>query len=218
MTEWQFTRPAVAIRFILICVFLIPVMAVFSRRRTHGLENLQDLEGPVIFAANHLSVADNPAVLLALPWPWRLRVATAASREVMRDRGRIQSFLAALISNGFHFSQAGSVRSSLDFCRRLTSAGWSLLFFPEGERSGDGTLGVFRPGIGLLAAGTGVPVVPVYIKGTDSVIAKGGSLPRRGRIVVSIGKPLRFCRNVGYAEATQQIRTAVASLSQESVP
>ena len=182
MNEWQYKAPVVALRAVLIAGFLMPVMAIFSRRRTFGVENLRDLEGPVIFAANHLSVADNPAVLLALPWRWRLRLATAASEEVMRDRGPIQSFFAALISNGFLFSQTGSVRSSLAFCGKLTRNGWSILYFPEGIRSDDGTIGSFRPGIGLLASGLGVPVVPVYLEGTDSVVAKGGNRPRRGYI------------------------------------
>ena len=217
MNEWQFKAPVVALRAMLIAGLLLPVMAVFSRRRTFGVENLRNLEGPAIFAANHLSVADNPAVLLALPWRWRLRLATAASREVMRDRGRIQSFIAALISNAFFFSQTGSIRSSLAYCGKLTGHGWSLLYFPEGIRSDDGTIGSFRPGIGVLASGLGVPVVPVYLKGTDSVVAKGGSRPRRGYIEVRFGKPLRFGRDADHDEATQQIRTAVASLAEESV-
>ena len=101
---------------------LHPLMAIFSRWRAFGREWLDSIDGPVIFAANHLSVADNPAVLLALPWRWRLRVATAASVEVMRGRGRVQSFFAALISNSFLFSQTGSVRASLAYCDRLTGA------------------------------------------------------------------------------------------------
>ena len=217
MSEWQFTRPAVALRGVLICVALIPVMAIFSRRRTFGLEHLKDLEGPVIFAANHLSVADNPAVLLALPWRWRLRLATAASREVLAGRGMIQSFFAALISNGFQFSQTGAVRSSLAYCGKLTAAGWSILYFPEGIRSDDGAIGSFRSGIGLLATGLGIPVVPVYLKGTDSVVAKGGSRPNRGYIEVRFGKPLKFSRDADYGAAAQEIRAAVAALSGESV-
>ena len=217
MSEWQFRAPVVALRAMLIAGLLLPVMAVFSRRRTFGAENLRDLEGPVIFAANHLSVADNPAVLLALPWRWRLRLATAASREVLSGRGRIQSFFAALISNGFLFSQTGSIRSSLAYCGKLTGSGWSLLYFPEGIRSDDGAIGQFRPGIGLLASGLGVPVVPVYLKGTDSVVAKGGSRPHRGYIEVRFGKPLRFCRNADHDDVTLKIRSAVASLAEESV-
>ena len=218
MSEWQFRTPVVALRALLIGGLLLPVMAIFSRRRTYGLEHLRSLEGPVIFAANHLSVADNPAVLLALPWRWRLKLATAASREVMVGRGRIQSFFAALISNGFQFSQSGSVRSSLAYCGRLTASGWSLLYFPEGIRSDDGTIGRFRPGVGLLATGLGIPVVPVYLKGTDSVIAKGGSRPHRGHIEVWFGEPLLFCRKADNEAVACKIRCAVESLSQKSVP
>ena len=214
--EWQFALPVVIVRAVLIVGFLYPLMAVFSRRRTYGQEVLRSVDGPVIFAANHLSVADNPAVLLALPWRWRLRVATAASEEVLRGRGRVQSFFAALISNGFHFSQTGSVRASLAYCGKLTAYGWSLLFFPEGVRSDDGKLGPFRPGIGLLAAGLGVPVVPVHLKGTDSVVAKDGSRPHRGYIEVRFGQPIRIPAGMKYDVATEVIRDAVASLSREA--
>ena len=215
--EWQFALPVVIVRAALIVGFLYPLMAVFSRRRTYGQEALRSVDGPVIFAANHLSVADNPAVLLALPWRWRLRVATAASEEVMQGRGRVQSFFAALISNGFQFSQRGSVRASLDHCARIMDAGWSLLFFPEGERSDDGTIGPFKPGIGLLAARLGVPVVPVYLKGTDSVVAKGGARPHRGYIEVRFGQPIQISAGMKYDVATRVIRDAVTSLSREAV-
>lgn len=214
--EWQFALPVVAVRAVLIAGFLYPLMAVFSRRRTYGLEVLRSLDGPVIFAANHLSVADNPAVLLALPWRWRLRVATAASEEVMRGRGRVQSFFAALISNGFPISQTGSVRGGMAYCGRLVRARWSLLFFPEGIRSDDGKLGPFKPGIGLLAARLGVLVVPVHLKGTDSVVAKGGSRPHRGYIEVRFGSPILIPADMKYDVATRTIRDAVASLSREA--
>ncbi len=196
--------------------FLGPLMALFSRRRTFGREVLDSVDGPVIFAANHLSVADNPAVLLALPWSWRLRLATAASEEVMRSRGRGQSFFAALISNGFLISQTGSIRASMNYCGKLVEAGWSLLFFPEGIRSDDGTLGPFKPGIGLLAVSLEAPVVPVYIRGTDSVVAKGGSRPHRGYVEVRFGQPIRIPAGTKYNAAAQTIRDAVAALSRES--
>ena len=191
-------------------------MALFSRRCTYGKQFLEGVEGPVVFAANHLSVADNPAVLLALPWRRRLRLATAMSIEVMRGRGGIQTFFASLISNGFLISQTRHIRSSMAFCGSLTRAGWSILFFPEGMRSDDGNLGPFRPGIGLLASGLGVPVVPVHLKGTDSVVAKDGSLPRRGRVEVRFGEPIRIPDDMNYEHAAKVIRDAVESLSRES--
>ena len=216
--RWQFARPVVAVRAVLILLLVQPVMAMFSRRRTRGLEWLDTVDMPVLFAANHLSVVDNPAVLLALPWRWRLRLATAAAEGVMRGRGRFQSFMAALISNGFFFSQTGSVRTSLELCGRLTDSAWSILYFPEGKRSDDGTLGPFRPGIGMLASRLGVPVVPVHLRGTDSVLAKGGNRPRRGSIEVRFGQPLLIAADADYDEATEAIREAVYSLSQEAAP
>ena len=213
---WQFSPFVLPLRILLILVFLYPVMAVYSRRRTYGREHLRGVKGPVIFTANHLSVADNPAILLALPWRRRLGLATAASEEVMRGRGRLQSFFAALISNGFYFSQTTAVRSSLEFCGRLTGEGWSLLFFPEGIRSDDGSIGPFRPGIGFLATQLNIPVVPVHLKGTDTVVAKGGSRPQRGDIEVRFGKPLQFPSSMKYTEATQAIRQAIASLSEDT--
>ena len=213
---WQFALPVVLVRAMFIGLLLYPVMAVFSRRRTTGLDFLDSVDGPVILAANHLSVADNPAVLLALPWRRRMSLATAASEEVMRDRGRIQSFFAALISNGFYFSQTGSIRASIENCFAITLAGWSILFFPEGVRSDDGSVGPFRPGIGLLATRIGVPVVPVYLRGTDSVVAKGGSRPRRGNIEVRFGKPMQFSPEMDYSAVAREIRCAVESLSRNS--
>ena len=214
--KWQFSPAVVLIRAALILGLMYPVMAVFSRRRTYGRERLDSVEGPVIFAANHLSVADNPAVLLALPWRRRMRLATAASEGVMRNRGRFQTFLATLISNGFLFSQRGSVRSSLEDCEALIHDGWSLLFFPEGIRSDDGKMRPFKPGIGLLATRLGVPVVPVHIKGTDSVISKGGSRPQRGRIEVSFGHALRIPADTEYYEAAAIVREAIVALGPEA--
>lgn len=211
--NWQFSRPVVAIRAVIILVLLHPVMAVFSARRSYGREKLATLEGPVIFAANHLSVVDNPAVLLALPWKWRLSLATAAAEEVMRRRGALQSFCAALISNAFFFSQTRHLRSSLENCSTLIESGWSVLFFPEGKRSQDGTIGPFRPGIGLLATTLGVPVVPVHLEGTNSVIALGGTRPRRGSITVRFGEPIRFSETTDITVASEQVREAILQLS-----
>ena len=72
------------------------------------------------------------------------------------------------------------------------------------------------PGIGLLATRLGVPVVPVYLKGTDSVVAKGGGRPHRGDIEVRFGQPIPIPADTNYDEATQIIRDAIASLSEET--
>ena len=143
-------------------------------------------------------MADNPAVLLALPVALEAAAGDGGIAGGDEGPGQSSEFLRRSDKQRiFLLSRLGSIRSSLAYCGKLTANGWSLLYFPEGIRSDDGTIGSFRPGIGLLASGLGVPVVPVYLKGTDSVVAKGGSRPHRGYIEVRFGKPLRFCIGSG---------------------
>ena len=214
--RWPLTKPVILLRAALQLLLLQPLLAVLSRRRVHGLERLRQIRGPALFAANHLSLLDNPAVMVSLPWRWRLRLATAAADEVLDERGRVQRFLAVLFSNAFPLSQTLSVRRSLQYCGWLAGEGWSLLYFPEGMRSDDGSILPFKRGVGLLAVELGLPVVPVHLKGTDYVMPKGGSYPRRGAIEVNFGEPLRFDRQVSYACAADAIREAIAALAPES--
>jgi 1-acyl-sn-glycerol-3-phosphate acyltransferase len=61
--------------------------------------------------------------------------------------------------------------------RLLESPGNLLLLFPEGTRSTTGELGEFKPGIGVMLAGT-IPVVPRYIGGAFLALPKGSRFPR----------------------------------------
>ena len=214
--RWPLTRPVVTLRAVFQLLLLQPLLAVLSRRRVRGLEHLRGMPGPVIFAANHLSLLDNPAVMVALPWRWRLRLSTAASDHVLDQRGQVQRFIAILLCNAFPLSQTRSVRRSMQFCRWLVAGGWSLLYFPEGRRSGDGSILRFKRGIGLLAVELGVPVVPVHLKAIDGVMPMGARWPRRGTIEISFGQPLRFSREETYARAAGAIREAIVSLAGEA--
>ena len=209
--RWPLMKPSVAVRALLFIVWG-SVIRLLSIYRIRGLEHLRGLDGPVLFAANHLSLVDNPAILVSLPWRWRLRVATAAGDGVLDERGRVQRFLAMLLANAFPLAQSGQVHQSMKYCRRLVADGWSALYFPEGRRSETGALREFKSGIGMLAVQTGRPVVPVRIKGTEDVMPMGARYPRRGVIEVTFGEPLRFNPDTPYAEATQAIRDRLAAM------
>ena len=210
--RWPLLKLTVAVRALLFMVWG-PLIRLLSVYRVRGLENLRGVEGPVLFAANHLSLVDNPAILVSLPWRWRLRVATAAGDGVLDERGRIQRFLAMLLGNAFPLAQSGQVHQSMKYCKGLIDAGWSVLYFPEGRRSETGALLEFQSGIGTLAVQTGRPVVPVRIKGTEDVMPMGARYPRRGVIEVTFGEPLRFSPDTPYVEATQTIRDRLAVTS-----
>ena len=212
--RWPLMKLTVAVRALLFMVWglLIRLLSIY---RIRGLEHLRGLDGPVLFAANHLSLVDNPAILVSLPWRWRLRLATAAGDGVLDERGRVQRFLAMLLGNAFPVAQSGQVHQSMKYCSRLVADGWSALYFPEGRRSETGALLEFKSGIGMLAVQTGRPVVPVRIKGTEDVMPMGARYPRRGVIEVTFGEPLRFNPDTPYAEATQAIRDRLAVMSGE---
>jgi 1-acyl-sn-glycerol-3-phosphate acyltransferase len=52
-----------------------------------------------------------------------------------------------------------------DLKQRLVEEPCGLILFPEGKRSRDGSLGPFKPGLGMLIASTNVPVVPCHVSG-----------------------------------------------------
>jgi long-chain acyl-CoA synthetase len=81
--------------------------------------------------------------------------------------------------------------ASLAFAAAVVKRGDAMVWFPEGQRSPEGKLLPFRPGIGLiLKEYPHVPVVPVYIDGAFEALPVGSALPRPRKITVHIGKPL----------------------------
>ena len=64
-------------------------------------------------------------------------------------------------------------------CRELlANPGNVLILFPEDTRTASGRMGEFKPGIGLLVAGTSLPVVPCHLRGGFPPSPKGKSSPR----------------------------------------
>jgi 1-acyl-sn-glycerol-3-phosphate acyltransferase len=70
--------------------------------------------------------------------------------------------------------------------------GYNLFMFPEGTRSRDGKLGMFKRGVGRLYLETGAPILPVAMIGTFEMMPPGGKLKLNRAARVAIGKPLEF--------------------------
>lgn len=132
--------------------------------------------GPVLVLANHLSVADGPALAVA---------GTTRSRQ-LRMLGTAGVFTAPVL--GPLLLEAGMVpvkrgtaqaKDAVSGAALLLAAGEAVALFPEG-RIGDGPLpAAFRPGAAKLAL-TGVPVVLAVMDGTTSVVPRGTWVPRLG--------------------------------------
>lgn len=141
--------------------------------------------GPTILAANHVSFIDPIIIAVSVRRPVRFM----AKKELFRFPlfgWLLRQFGAFPVNrhriNPQAFKQATS----------LLEAGEIVAMFPEGTR-GDGVeLRPAKPGIGLIAARTGAPVVPVLHLGTEKVLPRGAWFPRPYRIVIKFGAPLRF--------------------------
>jgi long-chain acyl-CoA synthetase len=192
---------------------------------TRGLEHLQNLQGPVIFAANHQSHFDAPVVLDALPPRWRYRVAPAMAKEFFKAhfypeqysradyiKNSANYYLAALFFNAFPLPQRESgTRQTLRYIGELISGGTSILIFPEGRRTAAGDIDRFQPGVAMIASRLGVPVVPVRLEGVDRILHQTWKFPARGRATVSFGAPM-LLKGSDYAALAAQIEAAVRSL------
>jgi 1-acyl-sn-glycerol-3-phosphate acyltransferase len=71
------------------------------------------------------------------------------------------------------------------------ASGRSLLFFPEGGFTRIPGIAAFHMGAFVAACEAGVPVVPVAIRGTRSILRAGSWFPRRGAISVVVGEAIR---------------------------
>jgi len=83
-----------------------------------------------------------------------------------------------------------AARRSIEVAGQRIHDGDSVLLFPEGTRTRDGTLGSFKKGGFHLAVKAGVPIVPVALLGTRRAHAAGSLLLRSGTMTVIIGEPI----------------------------
>ena len=182
-----------------------------------GGEHLRGLRGPALFIGNHTSHLDASAMLLALPMRLRDRLffAGAADRWFIKGRQgmRNQGWWMSLVYGSFPLKRGGG-RGALEYAEWLLDRGCSIAIFPEGTRSSTGKMGRFRAGPALLALGKGVPVVPMYFDGLNTIRPKGTREMVPGAATTLIGPPVRFAPGTDVGDATEELYRAVDSLRQ----
>lgn len=211
--SWARSRAAGAAREVILHGLLGPLIDLYTRRRIVGREQLEGLDAPVLFVANHSSHIDTPTILRALPRAWRRRTAVAAAADYFY-RLPLVAHAVSLAFNTVPVQRKGEsvVPDAAADLVRLIDDGWSVLVFAEGTRSRDGTVGRLRSGAAVLAAEHDLPIVPVHVSGTHAVMPPGRRWMRRagggGRhpIAVHLGPPIRPATGEHRTEVMERVR------------
>ena len=158
--------------------------AGFIRCKVIGAEKL-DPSRSYVLAANHASYMDTPAVLSSIPLQFRF----------FAKKG-----LFSIPLLGGHLNRAGhlpvvrddpraSLRTMSDGAKLIRERGVSLLLFPEGGRA-ETQMRPFKEGAAFIAIKSGVPAVPVGLRGTRQVLPMHSMMVRGGEIEVIVGDPI----------------------------
>ena len=223
--SWSRSLPARALRRGSLPTWILPLGRIFVSLRVEGLQHLDELHGPAIFAANHQSHFDTPAILMALPPRWRYRIAPAMAKEFFTPHfhpdgfsraavftNSLNYYLAAAFFNAFPLPQRETgTRQTLRYIGSLLAGGFSVLLFPEGRRTKDGEINRFQPGVGMIGARLQVPIVPIRLEGLDRILHQTWRFPRRGPARVTFGRPI-FLTGSDYGSLSAEIERAVRSL------
>ena len=143
---------------------------------------------PCVIAPRHLSVLDPLVMLTALDLKkleslyWAGWTGLLFTNPLSRWFSRTVRILP--------IDPGAAPRTSMALAAAALKRGDGLIWFPEGQRSRDGKLQEFKPGVGMVLKAQPVSVVPVDIRGTRDSMPPGQLLPRPGRVDIIIGEPI----------------------------
>lgn len=196
-----------------------PALRLVYRPEVTGLEHVPRT-GPVIFAANHVSFADE----IFTPLAARRQIVYFAKAEYFTTpglRGRAMAgFFHGLGQVPVARADTRSAAAVIDIGVEVLAEGRALGIYPEGTRSPDGRLYKFRTGVARVALRSGAPVIPVGLVGTREVQPPAEKGWHLGHVEVHFGAPLQFADRAGQErssrvlrEVTETVREAVQRLS-----
>lgn len=184
--------------------FLIPFSGV--RIKVSGSENIPKNK-PVVFASNHQGAADILILLATLP----IGFLFAPRKELFR----IPIFGWYLKKAGYFLIDREAILAASKTVEKMSEIikkGKSILIFPEGTRTRDGSLRKFKPGSLLMALKSGAPVVPIAISGSFNIMPRGTWLINPQSVKVSIGKPIFIQSEKEYPQKLEEVREVIQAM------
>lgn len=190
-------------------------LGVYHRLSIEGYENIP-AKPPFVLIANHASHLD--AIILGAPLPLRLRdrIFPIAAGDVFFEVPVMSIFATGFINALPLWRKNCGPHALKELRQRLVEEPCAYILFPEGGRSRTGEMMRFKPGLGMIIAGTAVPVVPCHISGAFEAMRPDTKIPRPRKISIRAGKPLMFDnvenRREGWEEVATRLDAAVRAL------
>ncbi|MFZ6052383.1 lysophospholipid acyltransferase family protein [Halocola ammonii] len=179
-----FWKPSIGFKFVSDMWSAVIMAVVGIRLKVFGKENVPKTGGK-IFVANHESHFDIPVLFASIPEP----VYFIAKKELKKVP--FMGWYMALLGMIFiDRSNREKAMKSMKKAGKLIKDGRSVISFPEGTRSKDGVIKMFKRGSFIIAKESNVPIVPIAVSGTWEVLAPGKSKIRPGKVKVKIGHPI----------------------------
>jgi 1-acyl-sn-glycerol-3-phosphate acyltransferase len=213
-TDWARKYPTRLARAIVLDTVGRGVVEAVASPKVVGTDRLSDVDGPVIFAANHASHVDTPLLLTTIPDRFRHRTVVAAGADYFFDK-RWKGYLWAFSINAIPFERVRVSPRSLRLVGQMLADGWSVLIFPEGGRTPHGWSQPHSAGPAYLAIRGGVPVVPIHLEGTRRILRKGTGRVTPSTTTVTFGAPMRPVEGEDPRDFALRIQGAVEVLADE---
>jgi long-chain acyl-CoA synthetase len=187
------------------------------------------LDGPYIIAANHSSHLDVGAIMAAIARQRGKheaeRLHVLGARDYFFDK-KLKSWFFSRFFNVVPIRRDQTGLDGLRTAKSILSNGEPVLIFPEATRSRTGKMQAFKPGLGLLAFETNVPVIPAHIRGTFDALPAGRSFPKSAAVRVRFGDPIPMDQFRGegaghdkddlYRRIAHEVRVHIERLAGES--
>jgi len=189
---------------------------IIYKIRVSNEEVIPDDRG-YILCANHVSNFDYLWLTSRFNRTRFDKFCCMAKRELLNN-----TYISRLLSEicGMIPVDRSNIRAeTMKCCTEKLKEQWGLLIHPEGTRSADGEMGVFKKGAAVLAIESNVPIIPAYIQGAFDVYPKGSRLPRlfnfrrmrKYAVSVVYGNPI-FPGGMTAEEMIQKVRDSITEL------
>ena len=181
-------------------LFSYVILFILGVKMTVKGRELLDKKKSYIFVTNHQRYVDIPVLMKAIPNTIRF--------IYKKQLSKIPIFGWGMYLSGYIPIDRENVRTAITSLKKAATKiknGISVVIFPEGTRSLDGSLGDFKRGMFVLADEAKVEIVPVAIDGTYRILPRDKFKMKSGHIKVTINEPIPYRKDPKLLEEIKSI-------------